>query len=234
MLLFICVRRSPRRVMPQHDIVDQDVHQGLSYDSSITILQPSRVNPRQATDGKSRHLRHSFFSDHKTTEKDSVVSHSCARYDKTKEQETGQLGELGVAIETCDEGGTKEKDDVKPQSRQRAEPEDGVVVLVAHLLFIGQRICKPALLNGRCHDRKDREHPHHSIILRTEHTGQEDAEQQRQQLLHSVVQPSPQQPVGRTLLQAFLFFFPHVRRRYADLFHFTAWLHLPKHRSHGQ
>ena len=186
-------RGPPRTVVPVHKHINADEHQSLGGERPVGKSLPRHHDAHDARQQYRRHCRLCLLLGAQVLEKPCRLCRVEAREDYAQE---------GVAAEPCQFGGvvvfryqrcTEEEQGVHRQSHQYIEPEHGIVVAVCWLLDVHQSGAETAVLQHRSHLREDGYDGHHAVVLRRQQAQRDDAEDESQQLLHSVVHPSPEQ-----------------------------------------
>ena len=128
-----------------------------------------------------------------------------------------QVRQLRLVKERGYERRAKEQYRVKRQADQRAEPENGIILIVCGGALIGQGGGEAALLQCAGYGREDGEHAHQSVVGRGKQARQEDAQHNIEQLHGAVVHHAPKKALGGFLLQCLhrqAFTFPLATNRW--------------------
>ena len=103
--------------------------------------------------------------------------------------------------EVGDERSTEEQDDINRTTGDDIKPEYGIIIIVCRLFEVCNRISEPTVLQGCPNQREDADHPNHSIFRRRQQSAEDNTEDQSQQLLETIIQPSPKETFRRPFLQ---------------------------------
>ena len=122
--------------------------------------------------------------------------------DEREEREPREGREVGLAKPQRNERSAEVQYYIYGRGTKYVEPEHGVEVAVGRLAFLVECGDEAALLQRVGDEGEDGEHPHHAVVGWREQAGEEDAEDEVEQLLRTVANSSPQQPLGGFVFQA--------------------------------
>ena len=121
--------------------------------------------------------------------------------DEAKEGDAAEGAEDRFPVEVGDEGGGKEEEDVEGDAHDDVEPEDGVVLLVGGLAFVGEGSRETALLQDAGDVGEDDEGGHLTVVLGRQNIEEPKSEDGLQQLHHTVAEAAPDEALGSLLLK---------------------------------
>ena len=178
-------RGPPTGEIPEEDRVARRENNALRHQPPIGIAPIDHGQGHEARRGEARHGDDGLLFHLQGAEQIGARCHAEAGNEEAQEGVTGQGGEfgqvvgrsgVGLLIELRDERGKKEQHDIQQAAHAHVEPEDRVVVLVPHFLPVGQGRAETTVLQHVGNEREHLQQPHHAIIGRRKHAGQENAE----------------------------------------------------------